>query len=298
MGDQVYLRRSTQTTGTDGPYSWTIATNELGLRREGETPRKIPDGTKRYLALGDSWVFGTSVTQGKTIPAQLGAALTELTDQQTEVLNAGIPGGSAFEMLSRWQELSGRVDLDGVVMGIPHNAGRQKALSSVRESLFDSTGGAPYINVRTYLVLRRAIAPYTRPRYASMDQITDGPDAGMLHDLASIITQAREKGLPVWVIEFPDNMKISVGRVAPLNRRWRDELEPLGAIFAGHALNTRSCWGFEDHAHPGEAGANAIARVMAQVMISDQRPTRLQTEPSCDAVEGVGPGKPGWVVSE
>jgi lysophospholipase L1-like esterase len=298
MGDQVYLRRSTETTGTDGPYPWKIVTNSLGLRENEESSEHIPEGSQRYLAVGDSWMFGTSVTQGKTIPDQLEVALTAATGQPTEVLNAAIPGGSAFEMLSRWQELSGRLELDGVIMGIPHNAGRQKDLSSVRESMFGNGGGAPYINIRTYLALRRAIAPYTRPRYASLEHTRGIHDAGMLQDLVTITSQAREQGLPVWVIEFPDNMNFSVGRISPIDQRWRDELEPMGAVFVGHALNTRSCWGFNDHGHPGESGANAIAQVVANTMVTDQRPPALQTEPSCDAVDGVGPGKPGWVIPE
>ncbi len=296
MGDQVYLRKSSSTTSSDGPYPWTITTNNLGLRENEEPTPQAAKGTKRYLALGDSWVFGTSVTQGKTIPDQIESALTAATGQPTEVLNAGIPGGSAFEMLSRWQELNGSLELHGVILGIPHNAGRQKELSSARDSMFKSGGGAPYINIRTYLALRRAIAPYTRPRYASMEYTSGVHDEGMLQDLVTITAQAREQDLPVWVIEFPDNMDLSVGRISPIDQRWRNTLEPMGAVFAGHALNTRSCWGFFDHGHPSEAGANAIAQVVVNAMVANKSAKMLQTEPSCDAVDGVGPGKPGWVV--
>lgn len=298
MGDQVYLRKSATNSSNDGPYQWTITTNSLGLRESEEPTPQAPEGTKRYLALGDSWVFGTSVTQGKTIPDQIEVALTAATGQPTEILNAGIPGGSAFEMLSRWQELNGPLELHGVILGVPHNAGRQKELSSARDSMFKSGGGAPYINIRTYLALRKAIAPYTRPRYASLEYSSGVHDAGMLQDLATITTQAREQGLPVWVIEFPDNMNLSVGRISPTDQRWRNALEPMGAVFAGHALDTRSCWGFFDHGHPSEAGANAIAQVVVNAMMTNESPTRLQTEPSCDTVDGVGPGKPGWTVPE
>ena len=63
--------------------------------------------------------------------------------------------------------------------------------------------------------------------------------------------------------------------------RWREALVPLGARFAGHALNTRTCWGHRDHGHPGVAGAEAIATVVSRVMLSGESTQGLSPEPPC-----------------
>jgi len=291
MGDRVWVRESSKQHGTDGPYRFDVVTNGLGLRDDVEHEKAIPEGSDRYLALGDSWIFGTSVTQDRTIPEQIEVELSGRTGRPTVVLNAGIPGGSAFEMLARWTELKERFDLTGIVLGVPHNVGRQRELSSQRQSLFHPTQGAPYLNWRTYLLVRRALAPYTRPMYASDNPVGRGDDQGMLDDIRTVVTEARDRGLTVTVIEDPGHHNDAVGTVRKLERRWRVELEPLGAVFAGHALNTRDCWGYEDLGHPGESGAKAIAIVVADAMIQGQGTDGLQTEPTCLSVDGVGPGK-------
>ena len=296
MGNSVWVRESSEQSGNDGPYRFTIQTNAQGLRDAEDHPTAKPEGTDRYLALGDSWVFGTSVTQQSTVSERLETVLTQATGRETIVMNAGIPGGSAFEMLARWTELRDQYELTGVVLGIPHNAGRQREMAEIRNAMFHPTAGAPYVNVRTYLVLRHLIAPFTRPRYA--DSTVNDPmgDESMVSDLTTIITDARSRGLTVTVIEDPGHMNDALGRPRVLNRRWRAELEPLGAVFAGHALNTRDCWGFIDLGHPGESGALAIATVVGSAMVKGESIPGLQEQPRCADVEGAGPGKPGWPV--
>ena len=291
LGDRVWVRESSKQHGTDGPYRFDVVTNSLGLRDEDEHPAALTEGTDRYLALGDSWIFGTSVTQDRTIPEQIEVELSSRTGRPTVVLNAGIPGGSAFEALARWTELKDQFELTGIVLGIPHNVGRQKELASHRRSLFHPTQGAPYLNWRTYLLIRRGLAPYTRPRYASSDAVGLRDDQGMLDDLRAVVVEARERGLSVTIIEDPGHLKDAVGTVRKLERRWRVELEPLGGVFAGHALNTRDCWGYEDKGHPGESGAKAIAIVVADAMVQGQSTDGLSVEPTCTSVPGVGPGK-------
>ena len=288
LGDRVYVRESREHRGMDGPYPFQIQTNSLGLRDTEEHPLKKPPDTDRYLALGDSWIFGTSLDQGSTIPERLEDLLEAKTGRETVVVNAGIPGGSAFEALVRWSEFRDGYDWTGLILGIPHNVGRQGELASQRQSLFHPTHGAPYLNWRMYLLARWIIAPYTRPRYASADP---PDDQGMLDDVSEIVRQASERGLSVTIIEDPGHMRDAVGTVRRLDPRWRSTLTPLGAIFAGHALNTRDCWGFEDLGHPGEAGAHAKAHVVAAAMVTQTSTDGLQTSPSCAAVEGIGPGK-------
>jgi len=279
LGDKVYVRESQTHRGSDGPYDYVIRTNSIGLRADTELTPEMPEGSERYLALGDSWIFGTSLGQEKTMPAQLGRLLTRAKGQPVSVVNAGIPGGSAFEALARWRELGPYHAWTGVVIGIPHNVGRQNSLASERASVFHPTQGAPYINSRIYLILRSWIAPYTRPKYAAS---TPPHDGGLLEDIRTIVTQARALGLSVVLVEDPGRLDDAVGQVRQVDMRWREALIPLGALFAGHALDTRDCWGHDDHGHPGVAGAEAIASVVAEVMVSGQSTEGLSPEPPCE----------------
>ena len=278
LGDKVYVRESQTHRGSDGPYDYEIRTNSLGLRADTELTSDIPEGAERYLALGDSWIFGTSLGQEKTMPAQLGRLLTAAKGQPVEVVNAGIPGGSAFEALARWRELGQDYDWTGLVIGIPHNVGRQSSLAAERASIFHPTQGAPYINCRLYLIIRSWIAPYTRPKYAAS---TPPHDGGLLEDIQTIVRQARARDLSVVLVEDPGRLDDAVGQVRQVDMRWREALVPLGARFAGHALNTRNCWGHRDHGHPGVAGAEAIATVVSRVMLSGESTQGLSPEPPC-----------------
>lgn len=296
LGGRVYVRTSSDQHSNDGDYRYEYRTNSLGLREDDELSVQIPEGTKRYLALGDSWIFGTSVTQGKTVPDQIEVELRDHFQQPVEVINAGIPGGSAFDMLARWNELSAKYEFDGIIFNIPHNMSRQAEVAESRKTLFEPGGGAPYINWRTYLVIRRMIAPWTRAKYASGPQ--GEPVDDMMTDLLTIVEQAQAKGMSAAAIEDPGRLQDAVGRVRQLDMRWRKALEPKGVVFAGHALNTRDCWGFFDHGHPGEAGARVMAIVTAKAMVSQNSTAGLLTQPTCTEVDGVGPGKPGWPVPE
>ena len=296
LGGRVYVRSSSDQHANDGDYRYEYRTNTLGLREDSELLPRKPEGTKRYLALGDSWIFGTSVTQGKTLPDQIEVELTARLQQPVEVVNAGIPGGSAFDMLARWNELSEQYEFDGVIFNIPHNMSRQAEVAASRKTLFQPGGGAPYINWRTYLVVRRGVAPWTRAPYAEGPQ--GEPVDDMMMDLQTIIEQAQSKGMSTTAIEDPGRLQDAVGVVRQLDMRWRTQFQPMGVIFAGHALNTRDCWGFFDHGHPGEAGAKVMAIVTAKAMATQTSTRGLQTEPPCAEVDGVGPGKPGWPVPE
>jgi lysophospholipase L1-like esterase len=292
LGDQVYVREEVQHSMTDGPYTWRVQTNARGLRESYPIPPAIPAGSARVLALGDSWIFGTSVTQGRTIADSLEVVLSERWAQPVEVVNAGIPGASAFEMLVRWTELAGQLDFDHIVFGLPHNIHRQRNFQGQRAKLTTPGDGAPYIDARLYLLIRRLIAPWTRTLYAEGDLTTDGIDNSTLHDIRTIVAQAKAKGMGVWAIEWPHNMKYALNTVNPPATRWRAALGSAGVQFAGHALNTRACWGYDDHGHPSEAGARAIAEVLGHVMADGEATTMLQTRPRCEDVPGVGPGKP------
>ena len=164
-GEQVLVAPSQRSERQDGPYPWTAVTNAQGLRESQEI--LVDEREHRILALGDSWIFGFDVDQGKTIADQLEGLLPErLGVERVEVVNAGIPGASAFDMLARWRELSHLCRWDGVLLGTPHNDPRQQRQGEQRSRFYAGRGGAPYLDLRLYLIVRRLLAPRVRPQGA------------------------------------------------------------------------------------------------------------------------------------
>ena len=275
---------------SDGSYRWKIFANNLGLRETAPTEGVRPKNQFRVLALGDSYMYGYSVTQGKTLCDQLEHLLPSIVHKdRVEVLNAAIPGSSAFDMLMRWQYLSRTLQLDALLLGAPHNAIRQNSLKKHRNSWYNEVKGAPFINSYIYLGIRRIMAPLLRPRYA---ESANGPDhAGSIDDLWNIAHDARKRGLPVWMVEWPYQWSQARDHNFARDPRLDARLGPEGVLFSAHALSQRSCWGFLDLGHPSEAGHRAIALTLAAAVARGTSDPRPATTPSCDEVEGIGPGK-------
>lgn len=296
-------RPGLRTQSQDGPYTWTIRINTDGLRSDQHfTPRK-PRGTYRILAVGDSWIFGFSVTQGRTMVDQVGALLSQEWHQPVEVLNAGVLGASAFQTLQQWQAYSARYELDAVLVGTPHNMGEQQNQAAERMEWYARTTAGPANHVRLYLLLRRFLY-VVDPRSLSVPQWsinTAGQGSSdqltAIADLSRIASEARERNLAIWFGDFPGNLRGAMsagGQPTPVDPTWSAALQPFGAIIAGHQLGERSCWGFVDQDHPSEAGSAVIAHTLVQAILNNRSLSVRATEPRCAAVPEVGPGKNRW----
>jgi lysophospholipase L1-like esterase len=289
---ELVTRANARTQHMDGSHPWAVQTNDEGLREEGPVPRTRAT-SRRFLALGDSWMFGVSADQGHTLPDQLEALLPAHLEADTvEVVNGGIPGANAWHMLRRWNYLRDRLDLDGVLIGLPHNA-PDPDVPARRKAWYRTARGAPYFGARIYLGLRRLILPLSRPRYPDLLQ-TDGDDGDLQYrmttaDLKALAADIRARGLPVWLVLWPNDWQAAQTGAVDISR-WTKPLEDLP--MAGHALTQRSCWGHVDTWHPSEAGYRAIAEVIAPVMAGGTGSPALVTDPSCSQVPGDGPTKP------
>ena len=94
----------------------TVTTNTFGLRGP-ELPAAKPPGTRRILALGDSFTFGDAVQVDEAWPHQLEQRLNTSADRRHEVVNAGVGGyGTAHELLLS-RALIPSVQPDLVVLG-------------------------------------------------------------------------------------------------------------------------------------------------------------------------------------
>lgn len=118
--DLVYELQPTVETCFEGA---PVSINKQGVRRSGELARPKPSETHRILVLGDSHAFGWAIPEAATIAAQLEAAL----GPPVEVVNAGVPGYSAYQEAA-WLEAYGALfEPDCVLvlfvandMGLPH----------------------------------------------------------------------------------------------------------------------------------------------------------------------------------
>jgi hypothetical protein len=144
----------------------TVRTNAFGLRGA-ELPRAKPDGTRRVLALGDSFTFGDAVQSEEAWPSQLEQRLNGGATGPYEVINAGVGGyGTAHELLlSRLLVRTLQPDL--VVLGL-------SVVNDVLDNLcIDEASYGPRANAPCFtlegdhLVLAGPVASPARPRSAT-----------------------------------------------------------------------------------------------------------------------------------
>ena len=89
-----------------------LNTNSRGLRGEREYEYQKPAGTRRILAVGDSFTFGDQVSDNETY-----VSLVEQLLPQTEVLNLGVHGYGHDQMLIYLREEGLRYRPDIVLIG-------------------------------------------------------------------------------------------------------------------------------------------------------------------------------------
>lgn len=271
----------------DGPYRWRIHLDSLGFREDTDVPREKPADKQRILALGDSWIFGYSVDQGATIPDVLEALLPAATGQPVEVVNAGVFGASAFDMLVRYRQLVEVYRPDAVLLGQPHNVRQFGADGGQRDNWYRSVREGPASTMRTYLIVRWWLAPVRAGLYADPPQ-----GAGREPEFADIrllASDAEDRGIPVYFVEMPNRLADGLEGF-PQRGEWRNGLRGTSVMFGGHALDERSCWGFLDEGHPSAAGAWSIAAAMVPVF-AHSASQEVTSEPKCSSNPAPGPGK-------
>ena len=258
-------------------------TNSVGFRESKEIPRRGQQGTFRILAIGDSWIYGLAQPQGQTMADHLERLLPrKLGIRRVEVINAGVPGSSAFDMLRRWRSLSENYEVHGLLLSTSHNQNRQAKTLAAREHWYSSMRGAPYVDLRLYLLLRRMMVPLTR----SQGRTGEAAQSSDTRDMVAIVADARRRGLPVWMVLAPswhERVELTRPELNAVNTALVKKLGPLGVKFGGHALRQRACYGSHDKTHPGPAGARAMAEVMAGVIASGVSRPVLAEAPVCGA---------------
>ena len=104
-----------------------VAINSQGVRRSTQLDVPKPDGVYRVLILGDSHAFGWAIPEDETVAAQLEEVLEAEASPAVEVINAGVPGFSAYQEAAWLAAYGAGLEPNCVIvlfvandMGLPH----------------------------------------------------------------------------------------------------------------------------------------------------------------------------------
>lgn len=292
QGDgRVGPRPNAADTIYDGDRGWTYTTNSQGFREDTDTTPEAPPGAWRILALGDSFFFGINAMQDKTLPAQLEPLLSEGWGRPVEVVNIGVPGASAFDLLTYWRRYAPIYEYHGLLLGNPHTHLNKRADVEKRRAWYEDVRGPPPVDLRLYMVLRHLWAPWAFPSYGSAD--SKGDESGHLDDLVRIAQDASEQGKPVWFVDWPTRWETIRPDAPEESGAWLGALRPYIVVTVRHQLAERSCWGYDDTGHPSEAGYRAAAELIAETLVGQKTGQVNASLPRCSQVPGDGPGKEG-----
>lgn len=105
--------------------------SRTGLR-DGEHPLEKPEGVFRIAAIGDSVTYGLGVTRDASWPARLESLLNGAAgdEERFEVLNLGVPGYHAGQVVARLRDLGLDHDPDLVVYGYVLNDPQASSLQA------------------------------------------------------------------------------------------------------------------------------------------------------------------------
>ena len=116
----VHVRFPPHPVGDRMTSAWEVGIDANGLRRNG---RGDPLAAElRGICLGDSTMFGVGLNDGETIPAQLGAIVSERLGRSFECLNFGVSNYTTAQEVALFRHLDAlRFDPSIVVLGIYTN---------------------------------------------------------------------------------------------------------------------------------------------------------------------------------
>mgnify|MGYP002632827838 CR=1 FL=1 len=134
--------------GAREPHDFTVTTNADGLR---STLPRARTALKRVAIMGDSNVFGWGVQEEHTVAAQMQEHMPGW-----EVLNAGQPGYTMWQVGWLWDEVVSEYDPDVVLVWLPQ-ADHNLALVSDRERVEGGTRLLLARHSRIYALMRTLI---------------------------------------------------------------------------------------------------------------------------------------------
>ena len=276
-----------------GDRIFDLQTNSLGLRGDEVQQPKPPD-RYRILAVGDSCTFGSGAGQSDTYPAQLQRKLAALRpDLSVEVINAGVPGFTFYQM-TRYLEIEGYgLEPDAVVLATGFNdaspATAGPKLRSGRSHLLTDREYAETLHARsslgiTRLLWRAGLLPLRTARGSDSELKRRVPLAEYDVGLRRFARQSRQRGAVPVIVSWPLRAQATPGAakteveqvVARYQQTAADSARAAGAPFVDLLPQVRGKPGlFVDTVHMGAAGYGLVAEAVATGLLPHLGPARL-----------------------
>jgi len=258
--DSGYGVRGTQANITTrhyvpGEYSVTVSTNSAGLRSTAEYSIAKPNGVKRVLMLGDSFVFGYGVENDEVVSAVLEDMLNldTASDETFEVINLGVAGFGQAEELVTYREIGRAYEADVTIIFYYENDIGNNAVAALFELTDDGTVSRttsnylPAVKSREFLysiapirwlfeysvawnVIRNRLSYLVQQSKLKKQGLTNVHDSNShaieltLALLGQFITEINADGSKAVVVVIPSQKNMSTN--FPLERH---EIEELGA---------------------------------------------------------------------
>jgi lysophospholipase L1-like esterase len=246
--------------GPSDPIRFTLSTTPAGFRAPG------PAGRPRVVCLGDSCTFGLGVDDGETYPAQLQLSTG------FGVLNAGVPGYSAFQGRRLLEEQIGGWRPEAVVIQFGWND------AAVWDGRSDAEHAAllahePGLLFRSRLVQLFASLLQGRRRPGGTEtprperpRLTPEEFAG---ELRSLIRLSRSEGARPLLVLWPARYHLRGLRVPPhldvIRRVAAAEGAPLVDLFEDFSRNGGAAL-YADAVHANATGNHVVAEAVAKVL--------------------------------
>jgi lysophospholipase L1-like esterase len=252
----------------DRPVEFFVSTNEMGLRG-----RPVPPKGKavRILAIGDSCTFGIGVDDDLTWPAQMEKVLNQTGGGGFEVINAGVPGYSAFQGLRYLAERGLSLQPDIVIAGFGFNDSSSWASRSDFEVARGTTlrgWDQELMRSRLYVALHN-IAQWIRPPRIPVEgfghpRLSAKEFSATLLKMHSVL---RSRGVRLILFIWPYEFQID-----PREGSLEGYQKVIAAAGASAGIKTVDLVGpfkradeypFLDHVHANAAGCHVAAEAIA-----------------------------------
>jgi lysophospholipase L1-like esterase len=292
----VHVRFPPHAAGERATAAWEVSIDANGVRGNG---RGDPLASElRGICLGDSTMFGVGLNDAETIPAQLGAIVSQRLGRSFECLNLGVSNYTTVQEVALFRHLDAlRFDPSVVVLGIYTNdfkvsIGRTEvvegearliapdapvdldgALESLRVVRLASAGT---IAVRDWL---RRNGLYSQPNAKPLRPEEIGAVYGALDELRAIL---EPRGIPLLLLLFPRDWQLGAPDREAATERQRASL----AYCRRHGLRCVDLldrfWGhpIDDYFRPGDdSHPHAEAARISAALLADAVTDALAAHP-------------------